>query len=266
MRLAVNGLSLNALECGSPSAPLLLLTHGITAQGHIWEPFAERLAGDFHVVALDQRGHGDSDKPDRGYAAADYVADMLGVLDSLGVERAILVGHSLGARNSLCLAAAHPERVQAVVAVEYGPWIARDHLDTLDQRVLSAPRRFASRDKVVMYLKSRYTRHDQRALDLRVDYGLSRTDTGALEWKYSPAAVEQTLRGFRTDFVYQTLRVTAPTLVVRGTETSLYDKLAFERLKSIRTDFHFVEVDGATHYIPEEQPEMLADMVREFLP
>lgn len=101
-------------------APILLL-HGLASAAHIWDFTAPLLATDRRVVALDQRGHGLSQKPDDGYDFATIVADDVAAADALGLgERIVLVGHSWGANVALELAAAHPQRVAALALVDGG--------------------------------------------------------------------------------------------------------------------------------------------------
>ncbi|MFE5296652.1 alpha/beta fold hydrolase [Streptomyces sp. NPDC056632] len=100
----------------STGRPLLAL-HGHLSEGASYAHLAEALGPEWRVVALDQRGHGDSDRaPD--YRREGYVADALALLDHLGLERVVLVGHSLGAINAYHLAAAHPERVAGLVCTD----------------------------------------------------------------------------------------------------------------------------------------------------
>ncbi|MGN6243516.1 MAG: alpha/beta fold hydrolase [Motilibacteraceae bacterium] len=105
----------------NPRATVLLL-HGLASQRRFWNLVAPRVAaGGYDVVALDQRGHGDADRPPSGpYDVATCADDAVAALDALGVRRAVVVGHSWGAWVALTLAARHPERVQAVLAVDGG--------------------------------------------------------------------------------------------------------------------------------------------------
>lgn len=98
--------------------PVLLL-HGLASTRRFWDLVVPGLAG-LPVVALDQRGHGDSDRPEGPYDGATVARDALSALDALGVSRAVVVGHSWGASTALRLAAEAPERVLAVVAVDGG--------------------------------------------------------------------------------------------------------------------------------------------------
>jgi pimeloyl-ACP methyl ester carboxylesterase len=109
---------LAATRWAGSGSPILLL-HGLASQRRFWNLVAVELAGR-PVCALDQRGHGESDKPDDGYDLSTCAADAATALDALGWSRAVVVGHSWGAAVATTLAAEHPERVLAVVAVDGG--------------------------------------------------------------------------------------------------------------------------------------------------
>lgn len=259
----VPGGALHAVEWGE-AGPLVLLAHGITAQAHVWDPIAARLAERYHVVSLDQRGHGESLRPPSGYSLADHVADLAAVLDALGRERAAVIGHSLGARNALAFAALHPRRTAVLVAIDYGPWIAAEAFTALDARVLGAPARFGTAAEARAYLVARYPHITPDALERRLRFGLRPVPDG-LVWRYEPAAIAQTLAHLNADLAPLVPRVQAPTLIIRGERSAFYDAAAFARLREARPDFEYLEVAGATHYVPEERPEAVAELLMVFL-
>lgn len=112
---------------GVGAAPPLLLLHGLASSAVIWDLVAPRLADTRRVVALDQRGHGLSEKPDSGYDFATIVADDLAAADALGLgERFVVAGHSWGANVALELAARSPERIAALLLVDGGFGMLRD--------------------------------------------------------------------------------------------------------------------------------------------
>jgi pimeloyl-ACP methyl ester carboxylesterase len=105
----------------SAALPPILLIHGLASAANIWDltaPFLARRG--FRVVALDQRGHGESDKPDHGYSFAEILADDHAAAEALGLERPIVVGHSWGGGVVLNYAAAYPQDVHAIVLVDGG--------------------------------------------------------------------------------------------------------------------------------------------------
>ena len=95
--------------------PALVVLHGIGSRGTSWLPIADRLAKFYDVIAIDQRGHGASSHPDQGYLIPDYAADLAGVLDQLGLEKPLIMGHSLGGMVALDWARWHPDRAAALV-------------------------------------------------------------------------------------------------------------------------------------------------------
>jgi pimeloyl-ACP methyl ester carboxylesterase len=106
----------------------LLLTHGFASSSHAWAPVVDAFAPTRRCITWDVRGHGKADYPDdpAAYSIPLTVAEMLGILDAEQVERAVLVGHSMGGYLSLEFHKAHPERVQALVLVGTGPGFRKD--------------------------------------------------------------------------------------------------------------------------------------------
>lgn len=123
-----HGVQLHYRDWGGPTEPVegqtpqpLLLVHGLASASRIWDLTAPLLARHRRVVALDQRGHGLSEKPDDGYDFATIVADDLAAADALGLgQRFAVAGHSWGGNVALELGAAHPERVSALALVDGG--------------------------------------------------------------------------------------------------------------------------------------------------
>jgi pimeloyl-ACP methyl ester carboxylesterase len=104
------------------SGPALVLLHGIGSRGVSWVPVAEELASEFRLVILELRGHGGSAHPDHGYLLADYARDLDAVLNALGLDHPLIVGHSLGGMAVLQWAIANPARAAAIV-IEDSPMI-----------------------------------------------------------------------------------------------------------------------------------------------
>jgi pimeloyl-ACP methyl ester carboxylesterase len=112
-RALVNGININYEQVGS--GPPLVLIHGLTGSLEIWQRvIAPALSDTFTVVTLDLRGHGQSDMPTSGYSTADLANDAIGLLDSLNIDRAHIVGHSIGGVIALHSAVLRPDRVCAV--------------------------------------------------------------------------------------------------------------------------------------------------------
>ncbi|MGF1562846.1 MAG: alpha/beta fold hydrolase [Geminicoccaceae bacterium] len=117
MKLRVSGYELNLVVDGSPKAPPLLLLHALATNGHMFDDAIAELARHFRCIRVDLRGHGLSEAPPRPYAFKAYVADLLGVLDHLGIARTHVLGVSLGGMIAQHLGLIAPERIERLVLV-----------------------------------------------------------------------------------------------------------------------------------------------------
>jgi pimeloyl-ACP methyl ester carboxylesterase len=118
-RFEKNGLSLHYRDWGGPGRPVVLL-HGLASTCHIWDLVAPLLAGEFAVLALDQRGHGQSDRPDHGYDFETVIGDLHSLISELGLERPIIVGHSWGGDVAMEYAVAYPEVAGGLALIDGG--------------------------------------------------------------------------------------------------------------------------------------------------
>ena len=116
--IATNGINLHYLECKG-DGPTIILMHGLSANAHAFDGLiAAGLAPAFNVISIDLRGRGQSDKPDTGYTMMDHAKDIIGLLDKMNIEKAIIGGHSFGALLSLYLATHFPERVEKLLILD----------------------------------------------------------------------------------------------------------------------------------------------------
>src|SRR5215813_9057659 len=121
--LTVKGLRLRVLDWGGSGRAPLLLLHGFTGHAHAWDTLSIALQPHFHVYALDQRGHGDSD-PANVYNAVVAFDDLSGVIDQLHLAPLNVIGLSMGGRNAIYFTAKRPEAVRKLVIVDIGPEIS----------------------------------------------------------------------------------------------------------------------------------------------
>ena len=116
---ASDGLVLNCVDFGGAGQPPLLLIHGGSAHARWWDFVARAFTSRFHVLALDQRGHGDSPwTPEWAYGTRHYVADLLTIITNWGLGAPVLVGHSMGGHNVMVYAGRHSDTLRAMVAID----------------------------------------------------------------------------------------------------------------------------------------------------
>lgn len=241
------------------SRPAALCLHGITANARVFEPLAERLAGRFRIASIDQRGHGRAAKPASGYAGNDYARDIMELVQ----EKTLLIGHSLGARNALLAGARYPAKVAAVVAIDFTPFIEREVFDALEARVAGGERTFFSLEDVKAYLRSRYPRLPEDAIDRRARHGYESADG---KWRplASPAAMRETCAGLREDLSSALKQISVPVLLLRGAHSRLVSPEAWAKTRALRPDLPAREIPDADHYVHEEQPAAVAAAVIDF--
>jgi esterase len=123
--VVLRGQRFHYVEWGQPAGPAVVVLHGVTGHARTWDDEARLLGARYRVLALDQRGHGDTDPAaDGDYSDAALLADLVAFVDTLALPRLSLVALSLGGRVAINFAGSHPGRVERLVVVDIGPEIA----------------------------------------------------------------------------------------------------------------------------------------------
>lgn len=257
---ALGGVRLHALHWGVPGRPVVVLLHGGGANAHWWDHLAERLAARFTAVALDFRGHGDSDHPAER-ARGDFERDLAALLAHLGAPDAALVGHSMGAHVALSHAAQAPAPLpRALVLVE--PTRGAPPRDRRRMRLALAVRRtYATREQAIDHY--RFLPPAPRApeaLRRHIAGHSVREEDGRFAYKFDPRwfALPPAERP-------ELSRVTSPALVLRGAESALLTAAGAAELASELPRARVVEIAEAGHNLHLEQPEAFLAAVLPFL-
>jgi pimeloyl-ACP methyl ester carboxylesterase len=263
-----NGLTIHYYEWPGPR-PNLVLLHPSSGYGRMWEWTANALGGRFHVYALDQRGHGDSGRPDGDYSAEEYAHDLFLFFRAVGLDRAIIAGQSLGGRVGQVFAAMHPEHVQALALVG-GPHPSnffptrQAAINVLGaaQRMLVSPTEFPSREAALEYLRTSRPRDREPALRHRLEHNLIPSDNG-LAVKYDSVRVALGLAHMADDLRKYAAKATCPVAIVRGSKSS---ELTLDEAKAIAGCWKnavVIEVDG-DYALQMENPVGLAQALLSF--
>jgi non-heme chloroperoxidase len=112
-----NGLDLQYRESGDPHGQPVILLHGVTDSLRCWKPFTDVLPKAFRAIAISQRGHGDSSKPNGDYGSAAFAGDLAALMDALGIERAHFVAHSMSTWIMQRFARDYPERIESLTLI-----------------------------------------------------------------------------------------------------------------------------------------------------
>ncbi len=274
-------LRLHYNDWGNAGAPPLLLQHGGRDHSRSWDWVARALRRDWHVIAPDLRGHGDSAwSPDGAYAMAAYVYDLAQLIHQQQLAPVTLVCHSLGAMIGLRYAGIYPETVRKLVAIEgtgvmsaaqlaaraepvaqrWRTWIA-------DRRQLSGrlPRRYASIEEALarMQAENRYL-SDEQARHLTI-HGVSRNEDGTYSWKFDNYVrsvppldlTDQELHGLWSS-------ITCPVLLCHGQDSWASDPAKDGNAAWFR-DVRVASFAHAGHWLHHDQTPKFLQTLREFL-
>jgi len=255
-----------AIEAGE--GPTVLFLHGVTANAYVWIPILDALRGEYHVVSIDQRGHGRTGclgtdpLRDGTWNGESFVADLKAIAEALEVPF-VIVGHSLGCRNAIAAGAGEIENVKGIVGIDFTPFIEPTVFDALAQRVVAGSAPQPDGDSVRAALSARYVNLPSDAIERRCEYGY-RIERGEWHTLADPDAMAAICRGLSEDLVASLERLLVPTMLVRGGESLLVTPQAWEKTKQLRPDLPAVTVPGTDHYVPEEDPKAVASIVRSF--
>jgi pimeloyl-ACP methyl ester carboxylesterase len=275
--LRANGLSLHYLDWGGPrrtQGPTALLLHATGFLAAVWWPIAEALSQRYRVLALDQRGHGDSDKPPRGYHRLDLVADLRAFLDALELKGIIGIGHSAGAANIACCEALRPGSFRRAVLIEpivFPPSIreiAGERMSRLPRGALRRRTVWPTREALLKSYRSRppFKTWREDVLRLYVEHGTHLREDGQVELK-CPGPIEAQMYAGATPFdAFELLPdVACPALVVRGEHSDSHLPFIAQAIADQMPDAGVVTIEGAGHFCPMENPDAVLAEITRFL-
>lgn len=244
--------------------------HGLMGFHHNWRKIIAGLEATECCLSFDQRGHGRSFHPASGYAPEDYASDLQEILDHLGWEKIILVGHSMGGRNAMSFASRWPERVERLVIEDIGPEMRsgnekyyRDLLGTVPAPFVdrAAARAFFSGE----FLKLNAARENPGRLAEYFYANMHELASGGFSWKFSVEGVFASVRaGEERDRWDQWRGLQTPTLLIRGENSPELLAATYERMLRENQLTQGIVVAGAGHWVHADQPTEFVRILREW--
>jgi pimeloyl-ACP methyl ester carboxylesterase len=272
--VTAGGAELHYLEWPGAGPPLVLL-HATGLLAALWAPVARALAANFHVYALDFPGHGDSAHPSRTYRWEAFAEDARAFMATLGLGAALVMGHSMGATVAALLAARYPRHVLRLALVEpvvmvpevIGREIAHPGVPTAAG---TRKRRAVWPDRASMVAsytgRGPFAHWEPALLALYAAEGTADRADGSVELKCPPDLEAEMYHERSFLDPWPALRAIAcPTLLVYGTEPRPYPRARAQTVQSAILGARLAYVQGAGHFVPQEQPAALAACVRLFL-
>ena len=254
--VAANGLTLHYLDWGTEGKQPVLFLHGALQQGHSWDFVALPLCPDYHVLALEARGHGDSQwASDGDYSLEAHLADIEGFVDAVGLDQFILVGHSMGGRNSYVYTARNPDKVKGLVIVDTGPEIRARGADRI-RRFRELPDDMDTYQEFADRVQE-YTGRTREQVMGALKYSIRQRSDGKWSWKY-----DKLLRtpgsqpaGWGPDKLWECVAsIRCPTMVIRGGDSDLFTPEVMERMLELIPGSMGAVVPRAGHLVAGDNP------------
>jgi pimeloyl-ACP methyl ester carboxylesterase len=275
------GITLHYRSYGSETNPPLLLLHGLASTLRIWDYVAPVLAGKYWVVAYDQRGHAESEKPDDGYNLPTMLADLAGLIKALEIKKPVLVGHSWGANLALAYAATYPDDCAGLVLVDGG---IADFQDMPGTDWESVKRELAPPDLSRYKLSDMVNRMGSGVLCHLPEAFLEKFARSMMDVQPDGTIRARLTREHHLDILHilydmrtseLLAKVKCPVLAVQAVngepagerEANFLHvkKLGAERLEKLLPKARVIWMENTIHDIPLHKPEMLAREIIEFM-
>lgn len=257
------------LDWGAPDKPTVLFLHGGGLTAHTWDVTCLLLRRDYHCLALDLRGHGDSEwSPVMDYGIEAHRGDVEALVEHLRLDGFVLVGMSLGGLTALAYAGRNAARLSALVIVDSGPEARQEGARRIAEFV-AAPAEFETLDEVIERALSFNPRRDAKLLRRSLQHNLRSMPNGKLTWKHdrrhrAKFDAEEWARR-RQGLWDEVPRISCPTLVVRGARSDVFHDEDAEKLAGALPRGSWVRVDNAGHTVQGDNPRGLVAELRRFL-
>ncbi len=260
----VNGMTLRALEWGQPGRPALCFLHGGSAHAHWFDAVVPAFVDSFHIISLDQRGHGESDwAPDARYGTEQFASDLVGVMDHLGWAQMVVVGHSMGGHNAMGFSAWHADRVRGLCVVDSRPSLPAERLQAMHRRGHRGPRRHETLDSALrsFRLLPAETLAAPDLLEHLGRQGITQRE-GRFLYRFDPQC-----NGARNPADGWSLlpQIKAPALLVRGELSPIMPEEMAERMKAAIPNARLVTMLGVYHHLVLDAPEAFSRILDDFL-
>jgi pimeloyl-ACP methyl ester carboxylesterase len=261
--ITVNGLRIHYLDWGNDSKPPFIMLHGISRIAHQFDHLAPRFKDDYHVMAVDMRGHGDSGwSPEGAYLVEDYVKDIEAMVDQLNLRGLTLLGNSTGGRVVQVYAGLHPDRVTRLISEDVGPERTNDIASAFTGQVQREANGWASEEELLASLKGPNNKVPDAILRNYAHFGSKKREDGRIVWKRDPNLA----KGFVPTELWRFVReIKCPTIYILGGASRIVPPETQKTLKETLPDVQIVVMPGLGHYPDQESTEEFVRIVKAFL-
>jgi esterase len=245
----------------------LVLLHGFTGHARSWDAFAAAMSDRYRVLALDQRGHGETAwAPADRYGTDEMAEDLVACVGALGLSDFTLLGLSMGGMVAMNYAGRRPKELSALVIVDIGPEIVAAGGARIQEGVRASDV-FASRDEAFARARAANPRPPEAHHRHRHDHAMMRTQDGRWTWRYDRALRSPTtVRARDPEAAWRACaNIDVPTLIIRGALSDILAPETAQRMLETIPDSKLALIENSGHSVPLDAPDAFLVAAREFL-
>jgi esterase len=271
--VVVNRMRFHYLDWGTAGRRAILFLHGGGLNAHTWDLVCLALRGEYHCIALDQRGHGDSEwSPIGDYRLPSQVRDIEGFIEELKLQRPLVVGHSMGGFAAMAYAAKFSRRIAGLVLVDIAPELNPSGTERI-RNFLAQDRELDSVDAFVERAMEFNPLRNPALLRRSLLHNLRELPNGKWTWKHDPNRVlptPESMRARQEEITKEASqiavsRITCPTLVLRGAKSDVLTDESAAGFARALPDGRWLRVEDAGHTVQGDNPHGLVEALRPFL-
>ena len=256
------GYKMHYLEWGSSGKDIVAL-HSMLMNAHDFDIFARSMSVDYRVLAIDLIGHGESVKPLKPVSLNKHTDVIRDVINQRRFMKPILIGHSVGGIHGIVYASKYPDELDKLILVDFAPRVSTE--GNIRRRT-PPPKPFHSEKQARAYFERRFRRFTEEARESAFKYMLEKVSDGTIRFKARRESLEVNTESGKPIDLWSFVRdIRVPVLLIKGGDSPTITHERIEKMKETIEDFHFVEVKGATHMVPQDAPKEFEKNVRKFI-
>ena len=263
-----SGLRLHYLRWGASSGVPLVLLHGLRAYAQTWESLVQSLGEGYCIYALDQRGRGLSDWAEPStYHTQSYVEDLEDLIAHVGLQRFVLLGHSLGGANALEYARQHPGRLLGLLIEDIGPGSSTqgDGAARIRREMGQTPLQFDNWDAARTFWRASRPGLSEQGLASRLAHSMQERD-GVIGWRHDQQGIAQARLSIEPTDLWPAVRaLDCPSLFIRGGRSDFLLPATLQAMRASNPHVRTVEVADASHYVHDDQGAVFNALIAGFL-
>lgn len=251
----VNGIDVHYLRTGGGKPPVVLL-HGLMLNGACWTPLARVLEENYDVIMPDARGHGCSSAPSYGYCYDDLAADVVGLIEALGLSPPVLLGHSMGGMTAAVVASCKSGQLRGLILADPTFLTPQRQREVYESDVADQHRQVLNQPwgDYLAEVRSRRSRRSREVIDL---FAQARFQTSIRAFEI--------LRPPNPDYVQLIQTIAVPILLIIGDTGSVVSPEMATELAKLNQCLEIVQISEAGHAAAYDQPERFSAVVQTFL-